>query len=71
MFKLYDTVLSIPGMENEIKITLKVSRKNQLLINKVIERGLNGKESEDKTVSFLTLYRRNIADCGRDCQSVY
>jgi len=53
MAKVYDTVLSIPGMEDEIKITLKVSRKNLLLLHKVIERGLNGTDSDDKTVSIL------------------
>lgn len=51
--KVYETVLSIPGMNDEIKINLKISRKNLLLLNKVIERGLNGKESDDKSVSVL------------------
>ena len=53
--KVYDTILSIPGMNDEIKISLKVSRKNLLLLNKVIERGLNGKETEDKSVSVLEI----------------
>jgi hypothetical protein len=51
--KVYETVLSIPGMNDEVKISLKISRKNMLLLNKVIERGLNGKESEDKSISVL------------------
>ncbi len=51
--KVYETVLSIPGMNDEVKVSLKISRKNLLLLNKVIERGLNGKESEDKSVTVL------------------
>ena len=51
--KVYDTILSIPGMNDEIKVSLKISRKNLLLLNKVIERGLHGKDTEDKSVSVL------------------
>lgn len=53
--KVYDTILSIPGMNDAIKVSLKISRKNLLLLNKVIERGLNGKETEDKSVSILEI----------------
>lgn len=38
--KVFDTVLSIPGMNETVKIDLKISRKNVLLLNHVIERGL-------------------------------
>ena len=38
--KLYDTILSIPGMDDIIKIDLKISRKNVFILNKIIERGL-------------------------------
>lgn len=51
--KVYDTILSIPGMNDDVKVNLKTSRKNLLLLNKVIERGLNGKETDDKSVSIL------------------
>lgn len=51
--KVYDTILSIPGMNDEIKVNLRISRKNLLLLNKVIERGINGKDSEDKSISVL------------------
>lgn len=51
--KVYDTVLSIPGMNDEVKVSLKTSRKNLLLLNKVIERGIHGKDSDDKSVSVL------------------
>ena len=51
--KVYDTVLSIPGMHEEVKVQLKTSRKNLLLLSKVIEKGLHGKDSDDKSVSVL------------------
>lgn len=63
--KVYDTVLSIPGMNDEVKVSLKISRKNLLLLNKVIERGLNGKESEDKSVSVLdTVPKETLQELG-------
>jgi len=61
--KVYDTILSIPGMNEEVKMSLKISRKNLLLLNKVIDRGLNGKESHDQSVSVLdTVPEETLAD---------
>lgn len=53
--KIYETLLSIPGMNEEVKVPLKISRKNLLLLTKVIEKGLNGKESDDKSISILDI----------------
>lgn len=50
--KVYDTILSIPGMNEVVKIDLKISRKNVLLLNQVIERGLSAKE-DDKSSALL------------------
>jgi hypothetical protein len=44
--KVYDTVLSIPGMNEAVKIDVKVNRKTVLLLNSVIERGLTAKDNE-------------------------
>jgi DNA primase large subunit len=44
--KVYDTILSIPGMNDTVKIDLRISRKNVLLLNQVIERGLVVKDDE-------------------------
>lgn len=44
--KVYDTILSIPGMNDSVKIDLRISRKNVLLLNSVIKRGLMVKEDE-------------------------
>ncbi|MBI1342407.1 MAG: hypothetical protein GC171_05670 [Terrimonas sp.] len=60
--KVYDTVLSIPGMNEEVKVNFKTSRKNLLLLNKVIERGLNGKETDDKSVSILETIPKEILE---------
>ena len=38
--KVYDTILSIPGMNETVKIDLKISRKNVLLLTQVIDRGM-------------------------------
>ena len=45
--KVYDTILSIPGMNDTVKIDLRISRKNVLLLNHVIERGLLVKDDEE------------------------
>jgi hypothetical protein len=50
--KVFDTILSTPGMNEMVKIDLKISRKNVLLLNHVIERGLSVKE-DDKSLSLL------------------
>ena len=38
--KVYDTVLSIPGMSEMVKIDLKISRKNVLVLSHLIEQGM-------------------------------
>jgi len=38
--KVFDTVLSIPGMSETVKIDLKISRKNVLLLSHFIKQGL-------------------------------
>lgn len=52
--QVYDTILSIPGMNETVKIDLKISRKNILLLNRVIERGLASKPDE-KSSSLLEI----------------
>jgi hypothetical protein len=53
--KVFETVLSIPGMNDEVKVNFRTSRKNLLLLSKVIEKGLYGKDSEDKSISMLEI----------------
>jgi hypothetical protein len=44
--KVYDTILSIPGMNDTIKIDIKMSRRNVLLLYAAIERGLLNEEDD-------------------------
>jgi hypothetical protein len=46
--KVFDTVLSIPGMNDNVKIQLSIPRKNVLLLSKVIERGLTVKDDAEE-----------------------
>ncbi len=50
--KVYDTILSIPGMNETVKIDMKISRKNVLLLHGVIKRGLISKD-EDKLLESI------------------
>ena len=51
--KVYDTILSIPGMNETVKIDVRISRRNVLLLNNVIERGLTVKDADDKLSNLL------------------
>ena len=42
--RVLETVLSIPGMTETVKIDLKISRRNILILSSAISRGLNPKE---------------------------
>jgi len=56
--KVFDTVLSIPGMNETVKIDLKISRKNVLLLSHVLERGL-AKMNEDGDAGLLSKLPRD------------
>ncbi len=43
---LYETLLSAPGMNDVVKLDLRIPRKNVLLLAKVIEKGLQIKPGE-------------------------
>ncbi|MFT3701194.1 MAG: hypothetical protein QM802_02435 [Agriterribacter sp.] len=45
---VYDTILSSPGMQEHIKIVLNVSRKDVLLLCKLLELGLTAKEKNEE-----------------------
>ena len=53
--KIYETVLSIPGMNDNVKIALQIPRKNVLLLSKIIERGLTVKDADEKSTTILEL----------------
>jgi hypothetical protein len=41
--QVFDTILSIPGMNEAVRIDVRISRKNVLLLTHVIEQGLSEK----------------------------
>ncbi|MES1226164.1 MAG: hypothetical protein ABUT20_62390 [Bacteroidota bacterium] len=51
--KIYETILTVPGMNDEVKVILKTSRRNLLLLSNLIERGLNTKETDEKMFILL------------------
>jgi hypothetical protein len=44
--KVFDTILCTPGMSENVRIDVKISRKSILLLNSVIERGLTVTDTE-------------------------
>jgi hypothetical protein len=55
LMKLYETLLSVPGMNTPVKVHLKLPRKDFLLVSKLIERGMTEKEGDDTNVSVLDI----------------
>lgn len=43
---LYETIMSAPGMNDAVKLDLRIPRKNVLLLVKVMEKGLQTKAGE-------------------------
>lgn len=58
---VYETLLCSPGMNEAVKIDLKISRKTVLLLGNVIERGLNG-QSSDGTLGLIEVIPKDVAD---------
>ncbi|MBS7253333.1 hypothetical protein [Flavobacterium branchiicola] len=60
--RVFDTILSIPGMNETVKIDLKISRKNVLLLNHVIERGLTAPDDEKSAILVSAIPEENLSD---------
>ena len=69
--KVYDTILSIPGMNDIVKIDLRISRRNVLLLNSVIQRGLTVKDADDKSSNLLDVVPKDtlqeLTNLSDDC----
>lgn len=68
--RVYDTILSIPSMNETVKIDLRISRKNVLLLNSVIERGLSAKDAENTANLISGASEENLQelkDIASDC----
>jgi hypothetical protein len=48
--KVFETILSIPGMNENVKIQLTIPRKNVLVLSKVIELGLLRKDNNEESI---------------------
>lgn len=68
--QVIDTVLSIPGMNEMVKIDLRISRKNVLLLNHVIERGLSAKDDAKPSILMASIPQENLQELkffGNEC----
>lgn len=67
--QVFDTIMSIPGMNEPVRIDLKISRKNVLLLYHAIERGLFENDSSPSVLLKRTAeenineLRQLSADC--------
>jgi len=61
IFRIYDAVLSSPGMEDLVRIEIRMSRKNILLISRLIEYGLNGDENTGDDI-FSQLFKDKMEE---------
>ncbi|MEN2416170.1 MULTISPECIES: hypothetical protein [Flavobacterium] len=62
--KVFDTVLSIPGMSETVKIDLKISRKNVLLLSHLITTGLDSKKEDSMLLESIS------SDSQQDLKSI-
>lgn len=60
--KVFDTILSIPGMNELVKVDFKISRKNVLLLTSVIERGLHSKGEGPVAGLLDNLQKENLTE---------
>lgn len=70
--KVLDTIMSIPSMNEMIKMDFKISRKNALLLSSVIERGLEGKNESSIggiVENMLPEQLQELKDISKDCLS--
>ncbi|WP_409415781.1 hypothetical protein [Flavobacterium sp. PS2] len=68
--KVVDTVLSIPSMNEVVKLDLKISRKSVLFLNHIIERGLSPKEDLKQSVLMTSIAQENLEELkffGEEC----
>jgi hypothetical protein len=64
--KVFETILSTPGMSEMVKMDFKISRKNALLLCSVIERGLSAKD-EDKNNLLELVPKEGLQDLTEFC----
>jgi len=66
--KVFDTVLSIPGMSEPVKIDLKISRKNVLLLSHLITMGLDSKKEDSMLLDSISSdSRQDLKSISEEC----
>lgn len=60
--KVFDTILSIPGMNETVKMDFKISRKNVLLLNNVIERGSSPDDNSKPSILLSSIPAENLQE---------
>jgi len=66
--KVFDTVLSIPGMSEAVKIDLKISRKNVLLLSHLITMGLDSKKKDSMLLESISLEsQQDLKSISEEC----
>lgn len=53
LVQVFETILAIPGMNQVVKTDLRLTRKNILVLSKVIELGLSQEETKDSILSMI------------------
>lgn len=68
---VFDTILSIPAMNEMVRMDFKISRKNVLLLSHVIERGLLEKDSSASVLLQRTAEEniKELKQLSTDCLS--
>lgn len=68
--QVFDTILSSPGMNEAVRIDVKISRKAVLLLHQIIEGGLSGKEVQEGLLlsDFISAEtQEELKGLGTDC----
>lgn len=58
----YEMLLTSPGMNDEIKIAIRISRKNALALSKIIELGLANKSGSDADELFSVVNGNSVEE---------
>ena len=58
----YEMLLTSPGMNDEIKITIRISRKNALALSKIIELGFANKSGNEADELFSVVNSNSVEE---------
>ncbi len=58
----YETLLTSPGMNDDVKINLRISRKNVLILTKIIEFGLTNKNGNEADGLFTVVNDKSLEE---------